>query len=110
MDISQTVLNNFLVIRPSGRLDTKTSPDLELFFNEYLDVGQSGSILDMTDLDYISSAGLRVILNFSKLLKKRNLKFTICKMQDHIREIFEISGFDLFVDICTSLEKATEQK
>ena len=106
MDISQSISNKTLIVTPTGRLDSNTSPDLENFFNDHADEDFSGIIVDMVELDYISSAGLRVILNISKLLKSKGDNFVICNLQDHIHEIFEISGFDLFVDITKSLQEA----
>lgn len=106
--IVQTVKDNFQIIQLEGRLDSNTSPELSDFmknndFREY-----RGVILEMTKLNYISSAGLRVLLNSSKEFKTRNADFTLCGMQDHIREVFEISGFDTFLRIYTTLEEALQ--
>lgn len=106
MDISHTTKSNYLVITVTGKLDSATAPELFDFFENQHNFAQQNLILNMTDLDYISSAGLRLILNTSKLLKNNNKKFRLCGMQDHIREIFEISGFDTFLDIHDSLESA----
>lgn len=110
MNIQKTVKNNLNVIAVSGRLDSNTSPDLETFIGSLEDTSCSGIILDMTELDYISSAGLRVILNTSKSLKRNAKSFSLCKVQDHIREVFEISGFDMFIDIHPSLQIALDHK
>lgn len=109
MKISQTISNKTLIVTPSGRLDSSTSPDLEVFFNEQEESEYSTIVIDMVELEYISSAGLRVVLNLSKLQKSKGESFILCSLQDHIREIFEISGFDLFVDIKKSLEEAITQ-
>jgi anti-anti-sigma factor len=106
MKISKTIENNSLVIDVSGRLDSYTSPELAQFFENQLERSHRSVILDMANLDYISSAGLRLILNTSKLLKSKNETFALCRMQDHIREIFEISGFDTFLKIYPSLKEA----
>ncbi len=110
MNISQTIEDNYQVITVSGKLDSATTPQLSDFFNEQSKFGQQNLILNMAQLDYISSAGLRLILNTSKLLKKNTKKFTLCGMQDHILEIFEISGFDTFLDIHDSLESAVNRQ
>lgn len=106
MKIEKGTQNDTLILTLSGKLDSHTSPDLEEYIKQIDDFGKSNTVLDMTELDYISSAGLRLILNNSKLLKQHGKKFILCGMQDHIREIFEISGFDTFLDISKSLEKA----
>lgn len=107
--IDQTVEDNFQVIQLEGRLDSNTSPELSEFmrnidFQEY-----RGVILEMTKLNYISSAGLRVLLNSSKEFKARNTEFALCGMQDHIREVFGISGFDTFLKIHPTLDEALQR-
>jgi len=106
MKISKTVENEYLIIAVSGRLDSHTSTELEQFLEKQLEFDHHGVILDMIHLDYISSAGLRLILNTSKLLKGKNEDFVLCRMQDHIREVFEISGFDTFLNVYPSLKDA----
>lgn len=110
MEIFNKISDNSLIITPSGRLDSNTSPDLEKFLTENTDGDFSKIIIDMVKLDYISSAGLRVILNISKLQKSKGESLILCSMQDHIREIFDISGFDLFVDIKKNLPEALKQQ
>lgn len=104
--IAQTTRGNFQVIELEGRLDSNTSPELADFMKDNDFTGYRGVILEMTNLNYISSAGLRVLLNSSKEFKTRNAEFTLCGMQDHIREVFEISGFDTFLKIHTTLDEA----
>jgi anti-sigma B factor antagonist len=106
MNISKKTENNYLVITLSGRLDSHTSPELAKSLEEHVEIDEKGIIFDMIDLDYISSAGLRLILNTSKFLKGKNKSFVLCQMQDHILEIFEISGFDTFLNICPSVNEA----
>ena len=104
MHISGSAKKDILIVTVSGKLDSSTAPELAEYFDKQVEEGFHTVILDMKKLDYISSAGLRLILNTSKLLKSRNQLFTLCRMQDHIREVFEISGFDTFVTISSSLQ------
>ena len=60
---------------------------------ECIENGTQRLILDFQDLDYISSAGLRVILKATKNLKSAEGKLVLCAMQDYVKEVFEISGF-----------------
>ena len=60
-------------------------------------------MLDFDELDYISSAGLRVVLNAAKVFREIEFSFAACNMQDHVREVFEISGFDSFISIYDSI-------
>lgn len=104
--IDQRLEENIQVIQLEGRLDSNTSPELSDFMrnNDFGDY--QGVILEMTKLNYISSAGLRVLLNSSKEFKARDADFALCGMQDHIREVFEISGFDTFLKIHPTLDEA----
>ena len=79
-----------------GRLDTTTAPALDKTINEDLkDV--TGLILDMKGLEYISSAGLRVLLGAQKKLQKVGF-MKLLNVCDEVREIFEMTGF---IDILT---------
>ena len=75
----------------SGRLDTTTAPELEAFMEKELKDTQE-LVFDLTDLEYISSAGLRVLLKVQKYMnKKGDVKVT--HVSEVIAEIFEITGF-----------------
>ena len=65
-------------------------------------------IIDFKNLDYISSAGLRVILKATKALKREDGKIMLCDMQDYVKEIFEISGFDSLLPIVGSMGDALD--
>lgn len=84
------------IVLLSGRLDTTTSPELESFVAKELTDAQE-LVFDLAELEYISSAGLRVILNVQKLMNKKG-SFKLIHVSDVIEEIFEITGF---VDILT---------
>lgn len=80
-----------------GRLDTLTAPELEAEISAILPSVQT-LILDMDKLDYISSAGLRVILKTQKALeKKAGLKLT--HVSNEVKEVFDITGFSDFLTI-----------
>lgn len=96
MTITQNKDNAKLVISIEGRLDTSTAPELEAAIDGAI-AGVSELILDMEKLDYVSSAGLRVILKAQKLMNKQG-SMLIRKVNDTIMEVFDITGF---VDILT---------
>ena len=87
-----------LTIEVKDRIDTVTAPDFE---NEILDeMGKFDSlIIDFTNLEYISSAGLRVLIATQKKLKPENIPMTIINVNDTINEIFRMSGFDKILKI-----------
>ena len=96
MQIDQLKEGSTLTMKVSGRLDTMTAPQLESEITGQLD-GTTEFIIDSTDLEYISSAGLRVLLVTSKMMKGKG-RFVIRNINETVREIFEVTGF---LDILT---------
>ena len=98
MDIIKKYNEKELTIEVKDRIDTVTAPDFE---NEILDeMGKFDSlIIDFTNLEYISSAGLRVLIATQKKLKPKNIPMTIINVNDTINEIFRMSGFDKILKI-----------
>ena len=97
MTINKEKNNGILTLAIEGRLDTVTAPELEKVVNEETaDVREL--ILDMKGLEYISSAGLRVLLAAQKKMNKQGvMKLTdVC---DAVMEVFEMTGFTDILDI-----------
>ncbi|MFT5520696.1 MAG: anti-sigma B factor antagonist [Enterobacterales bacterium] len=94
------------VISPVGRLDTNTSPDAERLIVDAIDSGEKNVVMDYTSTEYISSAGLRVVLKTAKLLKPKGGVIVVCNGNEQITEVFEISGFNGMVASFNSLEEA----
>ena len=91
MTITKNQNGNALTIALEGRLDTITAPDLEKELKESLD-GVNALTLDFAKLDYISSAGLRVLLSAHKALsRKGGMKVT--HVSEIVNEVFEVTGF-----------------
>ena len=63
-------------------------------------------ILDLESLDYISSAGLRVLLTGAKRLKAKRGKIVLCSAQRHVKEVFDISGFSMIIKVFNDEEEA----
>ena len=96
LNIKKSKENTTVVLSLGGRLDTTTAPALEkAVVNSY--EGITDLIIDMKDLDYVSSAGLRVLLAAQKVMNKQG-KMTIRNVNETVMEIFEITGF---LDILT---------
>ncbi len=96
LNIKKTIENGNAVYTLEGRLDTVTAPDLENDLKESLD-GVTALTLDFANLEYISSAGLRVLLSAQKTMTRQG-EMKIINVNDTIMEIFEVTGF---VDILT---------
>lgn len=91
MQIEKINEGNKLTMKISGRLDTMTAPKLESEVKESLE-GIHELVMDFTNLEYISSAGLRVLLLTTKLMKGKG-NFVIKHINEIVNEVFEVTGF-----------------
>ena len=91
MTIVEERNNNVLTLKIEGRLDTTTAPTLEKTINENLD-GVTELILDMNQLTYVSSAGLRVLLSSQKKMNKIGT-MKLIGVCEEVMEVFEMTGF-----------------
>ena len=91
MTIEKVVNGEELVVCVAGRLDTMTSPEFVKELKPAME-GMSEVVLDFKDLEYISSAGLRVLLSAQKVMMRQG-SLVIRNCSDEIMEIFEVTGF-----------------
>ncbi len=105
MEINENLEDELVIIQPIGRLDSTSSPELEQFLLARIP-GQARLIVDFSKLEYISSAGLRVILKGAKQADAAGGRMVLCGMKDVIHQIFEISGFLNIFQVEKSLNKA----
>ena len=91
MTINKTIENGSAVFALEGRLDTNTSPELEEALKSVFD-GISQLTFDFEKLDYISSAGLRVLLSTQKTMNRQGV-MKVLHANEMIREIFDVTGF-----------------
>jgi anti-anti-sigma factor len=106
MDIKENRVGNVLVILAQGRLDSLSAKDFEEKVLQCIDSGEKSILLDFSMIDYISSAGLRVVLTSVKRQKEKDGKLAICGLSGSVKDIFRVSGFDTVVDIYTDQESA----
>jgi anti-anti-sigma factor len=106
MKTTITEKENTTIIALAGRLDSNSAPQFEQQLQDFLVSPHTHLLFDFNNLDYISSAGLRIILNTAKAYKSGQYHFVACAMQDHVQEVFEISGFDSFITIHRSLDES----
>ncbi len=109
MDLSIDVekQGNCSVVKAIGRIDASTSDILEDAFMNLLDNGETKIILDMEKTEYISSAGLRVLVVITKQLYQSG-HFCLCNANDNVNEILDMSGFHSFINSCDNLSEALE--
>ncbi len=100
MDIVKKEEQGVVILTPSGRLDSNSAPELEEEISS-IGSGEDGLhlLLDFSNVEYISSAGLRVVLKTVKERQAAGRSFAVSSMHDHVREVFEIAGFDAYVSI-----------
>ena len=92
MEIKKEITENGLILKLRGRLDTESAPMLEAALHEDISDIQEVTV-DFLNAEYVSSAGLRVLLGSTKMLKKRGIGLKVVHLSQSIREIFEVTGF-----------------
>ncbi len=103
MDIQIKQLKRASLVKISGRVDSSTAPDLEKALKELMEQGQFRIVVDMSDLSFISSAGLRVLISTAKTCRRWNRgDVYLASLPQHIMETFELAGltrvFKIFPD------------
>lgn len=106
MDIKIEQRGERVLVSIAGRLDATTATELDTKFGELLEADDKNIIVSMEDLEYISSAGLRVILLFAKRLHAGKRKIGFAALSGNVKEVFDISGFYSLFEIYDTVEKA----
>ena len=106
MGVATERQGDVLIAKTDGRIDGANAREFQSDLESSIDANEGAVILDMGQLSYISSAGLRVVLLTAKSLRERNAKFAVCSLSAPIQEIFEISGFDKIIPIHPSQAEA----
>ena len=91
LNIEKAIAGKALTFTLSGRLDTTTAPQLEAQVKENID-GVESLTFDFAALEYISSAGLRVLLSTQKIMNKQG-NMVVKNASEEVKEIFEVTGF-----------------
>ena len=104
MIIKTETISEAFVIQPEGRLDAITAAEFEKEVTPMLQ-SEHNVLIDFGKIDYISSAGLRSILILVKEMKKHEKVLILCCLNDAIKEVFCISGFDSIMTICPTIEE-----
>lgn len=105
MEIIETKHGAVLVVSPKGRLDSATSPELDKLLRAKLAAGEHRLVIDLGALDYLSSAGLRVLLLAGKTVKAERGHIALCAVKAAVMEVFRLSGFDTIFTILPSIEQ-----
>lgn len=108
MNISSRREGGVTVVGVEGNLDTNTAPDAQQHMDGLQDDGVQKILVNFADLDYISSAGLRVLLATAKRLGGSGGSLRICGLNETVSEVFEISGFSVILSVFGSEAEALE--
>ena len=106
MDIMETSQSGVAIIEIKGRLDSKTTGELEQKILAVLEGDGRKLLVDMADLDYINSSGLRVLVMAYQRLKQSGGSLAICGTKDYILEVFEIAGYHRLFNLFPNQEEA----
>lgn len=114
MDNKKLVLNienqgNVSIISLNGFLDANTAPILENAIDEQINNQCYNIIVDFSDLDYISSAGLGVFMSQIETIRDNNGDLKLCKMKSKVFSVFELLGFPMLFEICDSIEECVKK-
>jgi anti-anti-sigma factor len=106
VDLEQLKHGEAVILSPQGSLNTQTSPKLEQKINELTAASERRFVIDFKGVDYISSAGLRVLLMLAKRLKGSAGGLALCGMSEDVKKVFAICGFERDFTIVAGREEA----
>ena len=95
-----------LIFRLNGRLDATSSPNLESKLNEEIESGHKQILLDFGNIDYLSSAGMRLLLSATRRLSGAGGKLALCSIGDDVMEIIKVAGFERILNIYATEQEA----
>lgn len=102
-------IGSALVASVAGQVNSANAASLETQMLTLVDSGEHDWVLDLGRLEYISSAGLRVVLMLAKRIRENQGQLVLCGMHPHVREVFDISGFLAILTVVDTRDEALEQ-
>ena len=109
MEISCETVNGVDVVKLSGRLNTTSAPDAEKEITTIIKENPEALLINLAKVDYISSAGLRVLLLGAKMMGKGKGTLGLCCLQSSVKEVFDISGFTAIFRIFDTEDTAVKE-
>lgn len=109
MKIATVEKEGVICLKIDGRLDGKTASVAETTVKGFLQEGRQRLLFDLSQMEYISSAGLRVILMAVKELRSRKGQVVLCGLTPYVKEIFDVSNFSSIIPITDSVETGLQQ-
>src|ERR1041385_9203188 len=99
LDLKEEKKGNVTILKLKGRLDAITSPPIEKYIFECINNGCRQILLDFSAVDYLSSAGMRMLLATTKKLKTLSGKLVLCSVNVNVMDILRMSAFDHVLEI-----------
>jgi anti-sigma B factor antagonist len=109
MEVGEKKQDGICILTLKGRLDTNTADEFRAKILQIIEDDTCNIVLDCEGLDYISSAGLRVVLEATKKIKQSQGKIVLCSLKPYIQEVFEVSKFDAFLPLTPGLDAALKE-
>ena len=106
MDLTTERHDNVLSIGVGGRLDCSNSDAFKDAIKDAIEETDRAVIIDFAELDFIGSAGLRVVLLAAKSLLERDASLSLCGLSEPVRDVFRITGFEQLLPIHETLAEA----
>ncbi len=108
MNVETSHTGTTAVAAVSGRVDSANAKEFEEELSAVIEKGSTGLVVDCGELNYISSAGLRVFLIAIRKTSAAGGGLALCRVPDHIQEVLEISGFSRLAKVFDTVEEARD--
>jgi len=105
MEMNEDRSDDVVILALSGKLDAKTAKTFEDKMLADIDSGDRRFVIDLSQLEYVSSSGLRVFLLAAKRLQATHGRIVLCSLQEHVRQVFDLAGFSSIFSIYGSREE-----
>ncbi len=110
MSVLSSKSGNVFIVTPQERLGTDSSPDAEKLISGNIESGETKIVIDLSQTNYISSSGLRVIMKtVNMLLHRKDGAVVLCGVNDQIQDVLEISGVRNMIRSFSTLDEAVKQ-
>jgi anti-anti-sigma factor len=109
VDVKMEKKGAVLILKMKGRLDAISSPGAEKKVFECINSGEVNLLLDFEGIDYLSSAGMRMLLSTTKKLKGLSGKLVLCNVNQNVMDVLKMSGFDHVLELCNDQETALQK-
>ncbi len=107
MELIWSDSNGMHVLEVSGSLDSNTAPEMIQSIETCLKESPNSLVIDFSGVDYVSSAGLRVVIKTNHTQTAAGDKMILCGLKDYVLEVFEMSGLSKLLDIRDDIESST---